>query len=130
MTPVTDTYIQMGRVHRAIARCRSSRLFRAARKCNQDEGTMAAARNVCVRQDREVEVADRALALERLRADLRVIGQVGDEENDRRAEGRDHHGAMLHDAAAADQTQPIVSRTKHVALSEALSAGRSETVTL
>ena len=57
-------------------------------------------------QDREIDDADRTGARKMFRPGVRVIGEVGNEEQDRRRERREHHRAMLADATAPNQHVP------------------------
>lgn len=48
MTPVIETYSQMGNVHRAMSLWRANRLFRARTRVIRANGGTEAASNVCV----------------------------------------------------------------------------------
>ena len=103
MTPVTDTYIQIGHVHRAMRRWRATSSLRPRRSVISAIGTIAAARDDVRDQDGEVEQPDGALARERPRPDVGVVDDVRDEEERRRDERRHHAGAMRGDALAPDE---------------------------
>ena len=103
MTPVTETYSQIGNVHRAIATWRSNRLLRPRDSVMIASGRTAAARTTCVMRMTEVDDADRTPAVERPRADVRVVDDVRGEEERRHRARADHHRAVLPDAAAANQ---------------------------
>ena len=93
MTPVTETYSQMGSVQRAMRRCGSKRPRNPRESVISASGHDDDGQNGVRAEKREIDGANPALAQEVHDAGLGVIGEIGDQEDNRAGECGQHTSA-------------------------------------